>query len=114
MIRDIAFYPLKGIAGARWNVSARSSVTINLGYVCSPDTAPLQVLPRIGFHAGASVDMASPSGLCLKTKTSPTVARIASRICADSSLRAARLVSKGAINFLVPCWHVYGVPFFSR
>lgn len=80
------------------SASARSSVKLNLGYVCRPVAASLQVFPTSGFYAefGHAVRdaMSTASGLCLKPKTSPTVARIASRICAESSLRAARLVSK--------------------
>lgn len=93
-----------GVAGSRWNFSTRSSVKGNLGHVCSPLAASLQVLPRIGFHAGSAPfvrdALSTPSGLCLKAKTSPTVARLASRIFAVSSLRAARLVSKGPVEFL--------------
>jgi hypothetical protein len=81
------------------NFSARSSVKINLRHVCRPVAAPLQEFPTSGFYsesAHAVSDVWSTrSGLCLKPKASPTVARLASRICAESSLRAARLVSKG-------------------
>jgi hypothetical protein len=77
--------------------SARSSVTINLRYVCRPVAASLQEFPTSGFYgefSHAVIDaMSTASGQCLKPKTSPTVARIASRICAESSLFTARLSS---------------------
>lgn len=105
-INSIALCPFSicGDDGQGGNDSARSSVKLNLSYVCNPVAAPLQVLTRIGFHAGATAfvrdALSTPSGLCLKPKTSPTVARLASRIFAECSLRAARLVSKGPIEFL--------------
>jgi hypothetical protein len=72
-------------------------VTINLRYVCRPVAASLQEFPTSGFYgefSHAVIDaMSTASGQCLKPKTSPTVARIASRICAESSLFTARLSS---------------------
>jgi hypothetical protein len=99
VVNSIALFPLSGCGeGQCGNSSARSSVKIDLRYVCSLVAAPLQVLTRIGFHSGSSASvigaMSTASGLCLKPKTSPTVARIAPRVRADSSLRTARLVSK--------------------
>jgi hypothetical protein len=79
------------------NISARSSVSIDVCCVCNPVVTWLQEFPTSGFYGEfghAVIDaMSTASGLCLKPKTSPTVARIASRICAESSLRAARLSS---------------------
>lgn len=102
-IDGIALHPLLICGeGQCWNYSARSSVTVNLCLLFSPAAALLQVLSRSGFPAGVIATISdatsTSSGLSLKPKRSPTVSRIASRICADSSLRAARLVSKGQRN----------------
>jgi hypothetical protein len=83
-------HPVVGSAGC---ISARSSVFDLRHGLFTRVTAALQEIPTSGFYSVRRDTFSTRSGLCLKPKASPTVARLASRICAESSLRAARLSS---------------------
>lgn len=83
------------------NSSARSSVSFNVDQLCNPAVTSPQVLPTSGFYSGTQRAvgdaLSTLSGVCLKLKTSPTVVRIRSQLCAAFSLRAA-----STLPFLTP------------
>jgi hypothetical protein len=84
---------VSGRAGAYIVFSARSSVPINRDQLCNPAVITSQEKSTSGFYSGAGHvvrdALSTLSGNCSKLKTSPTVVRIRSQLCAANSLRTA-------------------------
>lgn len=87
------YSPVLMLVEARGNPSARPSVSINVEQLCNPAVTSPQEDSTSGFYAEVthvvSDVLSTVSGLCLKLKTSPTVVRIRSQLCAAVSLCGA-------------------------